>query len=317
MKMIDEEYKHRILCHVAGLNENYKKKIIMFVNKISHIISIIDLDDISNSVNREPKMESLLEQYNNYKNNLNPKVKDVENEIKQYWYDKMVSYIHKFFENTVHKVVVLGSCIHFKFSTKKIEFGTEHRFFLDVDNDKISKQIIAENLSLYKDEIINGDFPLDYLNISFLNKKRFNIQKIYQKMGYKAIGWKELINFINPCKKDHELWCASFEKNLNSKIKVFPYPWLAIASLIDKDVDINFINGEPHIAEKTDLILQKLRTNGYLFQIKSNNVLVNKSNHYKFKIHKPFEIIKELPLDNIFKKLTSYNVKFTYYGITE
>jgi hypothetical protein len=310
------DHKHKIICHISGLNEHYKNKIIMFINKISHIITILDLDDVTETIINDEQVTKLDEKYDEYKLNYNPQIKQVEEEIKQYWYDKLTSHIEEFLGKTEQKVVILGSTVHYKFATKKIDLDVDTKFFLDISYDKYTKQIIRENLDKYKNDIINGIFPLDYLNGSFLMKKRLNTQKIYQKTNYKVVKWEELINFLNPSKKNKEFWHASFDKDVPKKIKIFNQPWIALANLIDKDINISIINGQPHIHEKKELILQTLKKKGYLYQIESDNIMINKSNHHKFKVSQPYNIVKEIPVDNIFKKLASYNVKFVYYGIS-
>jgi hypothetical protein len=307
---------NKIICHIAGLTSHYKTKLEIFINKISNTIDFFDIDIVTNNIMNDENMISLEEKYNQLKENFNPKSKDIEQEMKEYWQTKLMEEYNNIIENTEKKIIMVGSSIHYKFQNKKIDFDVENKFFLDIKLEKYSKQIIKENLEKYKNEIINGIFPLDYLNHSFLMKKRLGIQKCYQKINYKIMSWNDIIDFLNPCNKEKEFWFASFEKKIPDTTKVYHYPWLALASLIDKNIDITIVNGQPFISEKKELILQELKKKGYLFQITSNNIMINKSNHYQFRVKKPFDVVKEINVDNIFKKLSSYNVKFTYYGIS-
>ena len=43
---------------------------------------------------------------------------------------------------------------------------------------------MENNLDNHRKEIIDGLFPLDYLNIDFLIKKREDLLNIYTKLGY-------------------------------------------------------------------------------------------------------------------------------------
>jgi len=306
----------KIICHIAGLTDHYKDKIKIFIDKISNIITIIDLDILTNEIIEREEMICLEEKYNELKKNSNPKSKDLEQEMKDYWLEEFKKLLNDQINNIENKIILIGSSVHYKFLNKKLDLEIENKIFIDLDLEKYSRLMIKENIEKYKEEIINGNFPLDYLSSNYLMKKRLAVQKIYQKLEYKIMSWNKIIEFLNPCNKEKEFWYASFDKNIPNKIKVFHYPWLAIANLINKDVDISIVNGQPLINEKKELILQSLKTKGYLFQVSPNNIFINKSNHYQFKIKRPFEIVKEISLDNIFKKLSSYNVKFTYYGIT-
>ena len=160
-----------VLCHIAGINDILKKQI--FENFNNEFVHIIDLDILSEKIINSCEMTRLFTVYNDLKDKKNDKYKEADKRMNQLWKSEFTKNLNQYLE--IHhdkKVIFLGFIHHFKSICRKIEIPTNNKFFLKIDYTKNAKQIIENNLDQYRNEIINGIYPLKYLEIDFITKKK-------------------------------------------------------------------------------------------------------------------------------------------------
>jgi hypothetical protein len=311
---ISNEVKLKTICHIVELTHKYIYLLQSYIDKYSTCIVLLNLEDLSNEIDKSDHMIKLIDDYTEQKKNFNSKMKDTENLIKEYWQNTMIEMLNnKINEIGNKKVICIGKCIY-ELLNIKLNLDISKKYYFNGDIDKIIEHLIELNIDNNRKQIIKGTYSLDYLNKIYLKKKRMTVQSLYMKMDYVLIDWKDILNLINPTRNISEYWYASFNKqDLSDKLYVYRTEWLALANLLsDTDIDKGLLDGVPYIKENKEFVLQKLKTSGYLYKIKADNVLINKNNTYKFKILQPFKIITVNKI-NIFKQLSSYSVNFIYY----
>ena len=88
-----------------------------------------------------------------------------------FWKENFYLKVSKLVEDSKTKVILLGLSNFFKNNRVNVKIDSNLKFFVKINLKNNAKNIIEKNLNNYKDEIIEGIFPLDYLNINFLIKK--------------------------------------------------------------------------------------------------------------------------------------------------
>ena len=336
-----------IYAHIAGLTEINK---IEFNNlfKISHLsnyIEIIDVDIITTKIIEDANMDKLFKKYSYYfdrskdnnlskiemKNSLN-KSKEFEKKMFQYWKVKMEYYINKLSSNTTKQIILIGYLSFFNNHKIYLNLNIVPKFFLKVDYNEHSKNVIKYNLDNYKNDIIEGIYDLNYLNPSFLIKVRIQLQNIYTKINYIIMSMVSIINTLELFSQTdipNVLYYASFIKYtkkipiLNNPIQVYTQEWLALSSIL---LTLNNINK----IEDTNLNIDKginkdgkcyinitkqqynlLNKNGYIYEIISTENFLpypTKNNIYKFFSVKPIKINRILEIDNIINQIKKLNI---------
>jgi hypothetical protein len=102
---------------------------------------------------------------------------------------------------------------HYKGLGRRIPIDCTNKFIITSNEDDI-KNLICYNLETHKEEIISGDFPLDYLNYDFLLKKKTAIETTYKKIGYIEKSIEQLINMLTLIEKNtdmKEIWISMKE----------------------------------------------------------------------------------------------------------
>ena len=244
---------NNIFCHIVGLNNKFKDNIINILEKYN--FKIIDLDILNDILINDKYMNNLYKQYeenlkNNKKNTFElKKYKELDKEMTNYWKDQLIILIdNEIKKYSGKKIIIIGYNNHFNKNKIFIKINCKLKFFVKVNLIKNAKYIISNNIDNYKHEIINGIFPLEYLNLDYLIKKRQQISSIYENIGYYHTSLITIFKIINSNKnfdidKINKLYYAS-KKILNKKIKnklkfiCYSIPWISIISCLD---DYNFI----------------------------------------------------------------------------
>ena len=76
-----------------------------------------------------------------------------------------------------------------------IDLPTNYKFIIDIDVTENAKQIIRNNLKEFKNEIINGNFPLDFLNLDYLIKRREQLNQVFLKNMYIVKKTDDILKF--------------------------------------------------------------------------------------------------------------------------
>ena len=127
----------------------------------------------------------------------------------------------------------------------------------------------------YIEDIVNGSFPLSYLDHKFIKNRRERISKYYHNWGYDLKDESEIMDFldltINQKKMDtlNHLYYASrmpyyAGSNVHpdkSNLIAYSNPWDALYELIPKKTQIKtgIKNGDPYIEEERENEFSKLK----------------------------------------------------------
>ncbi len=329
--MDTEINKNTIIGHIAGLTDTTKNELHNYLKKSSiyKMIEIIDVDIITNKIIEDNNMELLFSKFEFYtekSKNLNytqienkaatTKAKQLEKKMFQYWKVRMEYYINKISSTSTKKILLIGYLSFFKNHKIYINLNINTKFFIKVDYDNHAKTIISHNLRNFHDDIVNGTFDLNYLDASFLIKKRVVLQNIYSKINYIIMSLPNVINTIElNCQISipETLYYASFTKYdkkipiADAIVHVYNEEWLALTAItnnIEKGINNNvaYIN----ISKEQSQLLNK---KGYLYEITNTENFLpfpTKHNIYKYFTVKPIKINRMLEIDNIlnqFKQL--------------
>lgn len=154
-----------LICHIVGLNNLIKQDFITFIdelnNKCSGDIIVRDLDEISQSIHKP----------------------DIDKFIWKSEFERKVNNIRKLYTNK--KLIFIGLCTYYRDLRIRTTVCTNNKFFVNLDSKENAKQIVKYNITKYLVQIINGNFPLQYLDHNFIKNQREKLMSLYVNMGYK------------------------------------------------------------------------------------------------------------------------------------
>lgn len=228
----------KILAHIAGFPNMMQIKFIKLLKKIFQNITIVNLDKITEKIMEDPIMKSLCLKLNEIETKKN--IKEIETKINEYWKAKFDDSI--LIELSKNNIICVGLSTYYKNHKIGVKLLTPVKLFIELDVVENAKKVISNNLEKYYDDIIDGVFDLDYLNLHYLVDKRNNLISIYDKLGYKMRNEKNIINTLVLMMREgpkHLYFAELFEMvrgEINKKNWVaYTMDWMAIASLLDCD----------------------------------------------------------------------------------
>lgn len=301
-----------VFSHIVGLNEELKD---FFIDNISSLdFNIIDLDKITENILNEKGMNEIYDELDK-----NPKKsKNIEKKICNYWKENFYLKLSKLVDDSKKKIILLGLSNFFKNSRINIKIDTKLKFFVKVNLEKNAKNVIEKNLDSHKNEIIEGLFPLDYLNIDFLIKKRQDLLNIYSKLGYEE---KIISNIIKIIKNnydnfiDNDLYFGSINKYnkliKDKNITAFTAPWLALLSSVNnKNLKGGFKNGQSFIRESKKDEINNLDIECYLYRVDKKNFYKSQDGKgMKFISNKGVKIEEKYYIENILDYLKDNEIR--------
>lgn len=301
-----------VFSHIVGLNDELKD---FFVENVSSLeFNIIDLDKITESILNEKGMNEIYDELDK-----NPKKsKDIEKKMCNYWRENFYSKLGKLVDNNKSKVILLGLSNFFKNNRINIKIDTNLKFFVKVNLIKNAKNIVENNLDNHRKEIIDGLFPLDYLNIDFLIKKREDLLNIYTKLGYEE---KMINNIIKIIKNnydnyiDKDLYFGSVDKYnkliKNKTINAFTAPWLAVLSSTNsKHLKGGFKKGIGFVRESKKGEIENLNRECYLYKVDKKNFYKSQDGMgMKFISNKNVKIEESYYIENILNYFKDNDVR--------
>jgi len=305
-----------LTCHIVGLNPVTKKELIEELNK--KIFNPIDLDQINNEIITDKEMDSMFKQYQKMKESKNDKFKELDKKMSIFWENKFLELLNEKVKID-KKNILIGQSNHYKYLSRKINLNTPNKFFIKNTDDDI-KKLISYNLTTYHEDIVNGKFPLEYLDFNFLSKKKETINQAYFKFGYLEKDYKQMKTILNLLETKiidiPGLWVSLKEDyNIGSKIhpkknnKVLAYidPTMALLGSFNfnKDELSKDYNGkEIKIKELKPQALDKLKAKRYLYLVgKESFIPHEKGANKKFFSQNPVEILQKEKITNIYDYL--------------
>lgn len=301
-------------CHIIGFNPYSKKT---FIDKLNNkIFNIIDLDQINQEILKKPELDKMYRQYQKLKYDKNDKFKEVDKKMSQFWEQHFIDTIDSKV-NQKKMNILLGQNNHYKSLTKRVNIECTNKFIVKSDTNDEVKAWIKFNLETYKDDIIEGNFPLDYINYDFLHKKRLTIESTYAKIGYIEKSLDQLntiINLIeNSTKNDgNEMWVSMKEPynisslihpKVNSKIIAFSDPNVALLNSInfaDGEVKKNYNGSEISLKELKPQGVKKLKTRRFLYLVETKTFIPHENgNNQKFFSQLPVKILAKERIDDV------------------
>jgi hypothetical protein len=288
--------KECVSCHLIGFNPYSKKEFISQINK--NKFNIIDLDIINNNILKEDILDKLFKQYEKLKENKNDKYKEVEKKMNLYWQNNFIDNVeNNIKKNKINILIGLNS-----YRNKKINIDCTNKFIIK-SNDDI-KNIIKYNLENHSQEIINGDFPLEFINYDFLTKKRETMEITYKKNGYIEKTFDEMNSIIKLIDKNNNtnIWISLKEPyNIGSfihpKDKLFGYNDINIALLESCN-----ISNHKNINDIDNSLFKKLKTRRFVYLVESNT-FIPENNDNKFFSQVPVKILQKQKIDNVYNHL--------------
>ena len=304
------EIEKNIICHIAGVDKNLYNQLSKLYGNNPEII-LDNLDEVGESIKENEKMNYLFGQWTRFKDKNNDKFKSIEKEMDRHWMNLFQDHVKDVINNNKNKrIIFIGNNHHYRHLSRKIDLPTASRFYLKVEPDKHCQDIIRGYLEDYQNDIINGSFPLSYLDHKFINNRRERISKYYHNWGYDLKEENDILDFldltINQKKMetlDYLYYASKMPYYSGSDVhpdkgNLYAYsnPWEALYTLIPKKVQIKYgiKNGEPYIEEERENEFKKLKFKGYLYQLDKKTFMpIGKKNSTKFKSTLPSKILKK------------------------
>ncbi len=317
MKNQNIENKSTKIFHIAGITDLYRQQLLNKL-KLLKMFMIFDLDEETEKIYKEKDIQTKLKDINNVKPATKKKL---ENEVNEYWKKKLDDFIKKCIKDNenAYGIIFIGNTLNIKQMKYKVVIPISdggHKFFLKVNFKQNAQEIIKYNLKKYHDDIVEGDFPLDLINLEYLMNTRELLQKGFQKLNYNVVPLDKITYFFNTGiheKKPEFLYVVlpqEYDKviNANKKIYGFNEDWLALTS-ITTGLDRGYQDGVAYIKEKIKGSYKKLESECYIYVVSSNNFLPLENSKSKFTTDRPIKIIKSLKVENILNKLKELKIK--------
>jgi hypothetical protein len=302
-----------LTCHIIGLNPYSKKELIDSLN--TTIFNPIDLDDINEKIIKEDTMNVMFKSYQKMKDSKNDKFKELDKKMTNYWENKYLELLGEKVKLD-KKNILIGKNTHFKFLSKRINLNTINKFYIKNSEDEVRK-LIKYNLENYKDDIINGIFPIEYLDYNYLSKKKDTSINFYKKAGYLEKDYEQIKTIIKLLEEKNVnitgLWIALKDPyNLGSKIhpkkndKILAYidPNLALLGSFNFDkeeLSKNYNGKEIKIKELKAQALDKLKTKRFLYLVDKNSFIPHeKGANQKFFSQNPVTILQKEKINSVY-----------------
>jgi hypothetical protein len=311
-----EEYKC-LSCHLVGLNPYSKKEFVDKLNK--KIFNVIDLDVINQEILKDQQLDKLYHQFQKLKSDKNDKYKEVDKKMSQFWETNFIDGIEEQIAQKRINILV-GQNNHYKSLNKRVNIDCTNKFIVKSDTDDEVKAWIKYNLENYKEEIIQGNFPLDYINYDFLHKKRLAIESIYKKIGYIEKSMDQINTIINLIesstkKTSQEMWVSMKEPynigslihpkvNESNKITGYSEPNIALLGSINftiGEVKRTFDGEEITLKEIKPQSMKKLKTRRFLYLVDGKTFMPHETgNGKKFFSQVPVKVLAKEKIDNVY-----------------
>ena len=252
---------NNIICHIVGINNFIKEDFIKNINKLANPmdkhnnIIVKDLDTITNDIRNTKEMIDLNNSLNCTQKNSNNHM-NITKKIQDLWKTLFMEKVDNIIKrNNQQKIIFIGLSTFHKNHKLKININTKNKFFLNLDPKKNAQNVVQYNLEKYKKFIINGSFPIRYIDYQFLVDQRIHLIDIYKNLGFKL---KSLDNIYKWLKiyisqySDQEINSTNINAIIGNTNKLF------IGSQNDYNNIIKLTRNIPYRKYNNDAILSKL-----------------------------------------------------------
>ncbi len=311
-----------LICHIVGITSLNKNKFINDMNKIGY--HIIDLDELSNNILKNNTMVQLFSQYQGFKDSKNDKFKEIEKKMSIYWETSMEEGIITNIDKS-KKNIIIGYSHHFRNINKRINVSPNNKpiakFIIKVSKSDV-RNIIKNNLSKYKDDIIQGCYPLENIDFDFVYNNRLKMDSIYEKNGYLPKTIETIYTILNLSNKNIDgdgLWIALKQpynvgskihpKQKNDKLFGFTDKLMALLSSFhfnDDELEKYYDNNTVRIKPKKEGVLEKMKEKRYLYLVEKEHFVPHeKGNNVKYYSQEPTIIIDVMKIKNVYEEYFS------------
>jgi hypothetical protein len=308
-----------LICHIIGITSLNKTKFIDDMKKIGY--HIIDLDELSNSILRNNTMMQLFSQYQGFKESKNDKFKEIEKKMSIYWETSMEEGVISNMDKS-KKNIIIGYSHHFRNINKRINVSPNNKpiakFIIKVSKADV-RDIIKNNLNKYKDDIIQGSYPLENIDFDFVYNNRLKLDTIYEKNGYLPKSIETIYTILNLSNKDIDgdgLWISLkqpynigskiYPKQKNDKLFGFTDKLMALLSSFhfnDNELEKYYDNNTVRVKPKKDGVLEKMKEKRYLYLVEKEHFVPHeKGNNVKYFTQEPATIIDIIKIKNVFEE---------------
>ena len=302
---------NNISCHLIGLNPYNKKELVDTIPKT--IFNVIDLDTINMEILKTPEIDKMYKQYTKLKEDKNDKFKEVDNKMSTYWETNFIDMIQD--QVKPKKInILIGQNNHYKSLAKRVPIECTNRFIIKSSDDDI-KALIKYNLETYQEDIINGSYPLEYIDYKQLQKKRNILDTMYKKIGYiekTTDQVKMMLDLLEKTRntKGSELWISMKEPyNVNSLIH--PKNNNMITAYNDPtNAILSSMNINSNIDELQTLKIsnpKKLKTRRFVYMVDSKSFISEDNNKFFSQI--PVKILAKQKIDSVYDFLINDKLK--------
>jgi hypothetical protein len=327
----------KIIAHIVGFPNCYKQSFLedfkQFQN--NNNITIVDLDEITMNIISEQnvitlynKLDEIYEKKIKNKGQtktLNKTIKEIELKINEFWKSKIDNYLIKEI-NKNKNIICIGLSTYFKNHKIGIKIVTSNKLFIKLNLFENARNIIADNLDNSRNEIIQGNFDLNYLDVNFLIRKREDLQNTYEKMSYQLKSYNDICKIIqlslhNIIQTEGLYFVDTRQLNkteIKKKKSIVAYTtdWLALVS-VTKDINKGYKNKKPFVEELKKNAFDKLNEPIYIYyttDIESFMPEITKSaTIYKYVSTRPITTFTCMKIDDPFDKLVKMKIKMINY----
>ena len=311
-----------VICHIIGLNPISKDKLIEGIdNKKYHIV---DLDDINNFILRNEEMDKMFKQYHKLKTSKNDKFKQIDKKMTNFWENNFTNLLYQKIP-TKKKTILIGKNNHYRLKSKKIKLPTHNKFIIRYEPKEEIKQIIKYNLDNHYKDIINGSFPVQYLDHDFLAKKINSNYNNYKKSGYIEKSISELHSILSLLQqkkiKGDGLWISLkqpynisslIHPDKNSELIAYTEPIFAILDSFNWKSDElikNYKGNQVKIREINDKSTNKLKAKRFLYFVSKENFLpYQHGENVKYSSLTPTAILNKEKISNVYDKFKKMKI---------
>lgn len=248
-KQSNEYFVNNVICHVVGINNFIKDDFINTIKKYDNIV-VKDLDLLTNDIRNSPEMAKLNKSLNAQKGDKTIITKQIQDLWKSMFIEKVNNVIKR---NGKHKIIFIGLSTFHKNHKLKININTKNKFFININPQTNAQNVIQYNIEKYKKFIINGSFPLKYIDYKFMVEQREYLINVYTSYEYK-------LKSINNIYKWLDIYMSNIkQQNINTILGQQPIDnKLYIGSTTNYDNFIKINKNISHRKHNNDAILSKL-----------------------------------------------------------